>query len=380
MASSQPARSIKFHLFGVLLLALVAVSVGYFHVARKQEVEKVREVRGAIAERGPRIEVVTTQDGPSQRAIKLLGDVRSSATTTLFGKVSGYISRISVDKGDRVEAGQAVAEVASRELDQQYASAAADLANKRRNLTRVRELYEHGNTTEVAKLQAETDATMAENNVAVLATNKGYQIVQAPFSGRVTQRFVDVGAFITAGATTFTSASPIVTISDDTRVKVFLYIQQVDAPFVQVGDKVEVADADNPTRTKLATLTRINGELDARSRTMLAEVHLDNLDGFLVPGSFAQVKLNVPIKSYPQIPVTALLTRGEANYVAVLDKDVVRFKSVKIFSTDGATVAIAEGLQTGQKVAINVSDEITDGSRVQPVEASASLGVAAKAD
>jgi len=380
MASSQPARSIKFHLFGVLLLALVAVSVGYFHVARKQEVEKVREVRGAIAERGPRIEVVTTQDGPSQRAIKLLGDVRSSATTTLFGKVSGYISRISVDKGDRVEAGQAVAEVASRELDQQYASAAADLANKRRNLTRVRELYEHGNTTEVAKLQAETDATMAENNVAVLATNKGYQIVQAPFSGRVTQRFVDVGAFITAGATTFTSASPIVTISDDTRVKVFLYIQQVDAPFVQVGDKVEVADADNPTRTKVATLTRINGELDARSRTMLAEVHLDNLDGFLVPGSFAHVKLNVPIKSYPQIPVTALLTRGEANYVAVLDKDVVRFKSVKIFSTDGATVAIAEGLQTGQKVAINVSDEITDGSRVQPVEASASLGVAAKAD
>jgi membrane fusion protein (multidrug efflux system) len=379
MASSQPARSIKFHLFGVLLLALVAVSVGYFHVARKQEVEKVREVRGAIAERGPRIEVVTTQDGPSQRAIKLLGDVRSSATTTLFGKVSGYISRISVDKGDRVEAGQAVAEVASRELDQQYASAAADLANKRRNLTRVRELYEHGNTTEVAKLQAETDATMAENNVAVLATNKGYQIVQAPFSGRVTQRFVDVGAFITAGATTFTSASPIVTISDDTRVKVFLYIQQVDAPFVQVGDKVEVADADNPTRTKLATLTRINGELDARSRTMLAEVHLDNLDGFLVPGSFAQVKLNVPIKSYPQIPVTALLTRGEANYVAVLDKDVVRFKPVKIVSTDGATVSIAEGLQTGQKVAINVSDEITDGSRVQPVEPSASLGVAAKA-
>lgn len=376
MTSSQPTRSIKFHLFSILILALVAGAVGYFHFARHEEVGRVRELRGAIAERGPRIEVVRTAEGPSQRAIKLLGDVRSSATTTLFGKVSGYVSRISVDKGDRVELGQVIAEVASRELDQQYASAAADLTNKRRNLNRVRELYAHGNTTEVAKLQAETDATMAENNVAVLATNKGYQIVQAPFSGRVTQRFVDVGAFITAGATTFTSASPIVTISDDTRVKVFLYIQQVDAPFVQVGDEVEVADADDPTRTKLATLTRVNGELDARSRTMLAEVHLDNKDSFLVPGSFAQVKLNVPIKSYPQIPVTALLTRGDRNYVAVLDKDVVRFKPVKVVSTDGATVTIGDGLQVGEKVAINVADEITDGSRVQPVETAASVQAA----
>src|SRR5262249_1470613 len=199
-----------------------------------------------------------------------------------------------------------------------------------------------------AKLQAETDATMAENNVAVLATNKGSQIVQAPFSGRVTARFVDVGAFITAGATTFTSASPIVTISDDIRVKIFLYIQQVDAPFVQVGDQVEVADSDNPTRTKLPTLTPLNSELDAPPGALLAEVHLDNTDGFLVPGSFAQVKLNVPIRSNPQVPVTALLTRGDKNYVAVLDKDRVRFKPVKIIATDGATITIGEGLQVGE--------------------------------
>jgi membrane fusion protein (multidrug efflux system) len=200
MESSQRTNAITFHLFGIFILIVLVVAVGYFHFARNQEVARVREARVATAERGPRIEVVTTEEGPSQRAIKLLGDVRSNATTTLFGKVSGYISAISVDKGDRVEAGQIVAEVTSRELDQQYASAAADLVNKRRNLVRARELFERGNTTEVAKLQAETDTTMAENNVAVLATMKGYQIVQAPFPGRVTARFVDPGAFITSGS------------------------------------------------------------------------------------------------------------------------------------------------------------------------------------
>src|SRR5205823_115504 len=152
------------------------------------------------------------------------------------------------------------------------------------------------------------------------------QTVQAPFSGRVTARFVDVGAFITSGANTFTSASPILTISDDARVKVFLYIQQVDAPFVQIGHTVEVADAENPARIRSGSVTRMNGELDAKSRTMLAEVNLDNADGFLVPGSFAYVTLHVPVKPYPQIPVTALITRGDTSFVAVLNNDVVRFK------------------------------------------------------
>jgi hypothetical protein len=130
----------------------------------------------------------------------------------------------------------------------------------------------------------------------------------------------------------------------------------------------------------MATLTRINGELDVKSRTMLAEVHLGNSDGFLVPGGFAYVTLHVPIKQYPQIPVTALITRGDTSFVAVLSDDVVRLKPVKVASTDGATVSIAEGLQTGEKVAINVPDEVTDGSRVQPVFDSASVRNAARPD
>jgi RND family efflux transporter MFP subunit len=377
MADKEHKRSIKFYVLSVLALLGVSAAVAYFHVARYKEVELVREERIAIADRGPRIEVVTAETGPSVRVIKLLGDVRAGATTTLYGKVSGYIRAMPVDKGDRVEAGQIVAEIAAAELDQQFASAAADLANKRRNLARIRDLYRQGNTTEVAKFQAETDATMAENLVASLETMKGYQVLRAPYSGGVTQRFVDVGAFITPGATTFASATPILTISDDTRVKVYLYIQQVDAPFVRIGDIVQVADADNPERKRTATLTRMNGELDAKSRTMLAEISLDNAKGFLVPGSFAQVTLEVPMKSYPQIPVTALLTRGNENVVAVLDDLVVRFRPVKVVSTDGATVSIAEGIEAGERVAINVPDEVTNGSRVQPVFTSPTLRSAA---
>jgi len=369
MASSQPARSPRFYVLSVVSLMLAGAAAFYFHYARNHDIATVREVRAAVADRGPRIEVVTTSAGPELRTIKLLGDVRSGATTTLYSKVAGYLKTMHVDKGDKVEAGQIVAEIESPELDQQYAAASADLANKQRNLARIRGLYEKGNSTQVAMYQAETEATVAENNVAVLATTRGYQIVRAPFAGRVTSRYADPGALIGNAQTNYVSAQPMITISDDSKVRVYAYLQQADVPFVSVGDLAEVSDASNPERRRKAAITRMTGELDAKTRTMLIEVHLDNQDNFLVPGSFAYLTLQVKVQSYPQIPVTALLNRANQNIVAVLDNDVVRFRTVKVASTDGAVVSLLEGLKPGDKIAINVPDEVTNGSRVQPIEA-----------
>jgi RND family efflux transporter MFP subunit len=371
MASSKAARSARFYFFCIASLAATGAAVVYFHYVRNQDIATVREVRAAVAERGPRIEVVTTAAGPEVRTIKLLGDVRSGASTTLYSKVAGYLKTMYVDKGDKVEAGQIVAEIESPELEQQYAAASADLANKLRNMARIRGLYEKGNATQVAMYNAETEATMAENNVAVLATNKGYQIVRAPYAGRVTARFADPGALIGNAQTNYVSAQPMLTISDDSKVRVYAYLQQADVPFVNVGDPAEVSDATNPERKKMAAITRMTGELDSKTRTMLVEVHLDNSDNFIVPGSFAYLTLQVKIQSYPQIPVTALLTRGNQSVVAVLENDVVRFRPVKVASTDGAVVSLTDGLKPGDKIAINVPDEVTNGSRIQAVEARA---------
>jgi RND family efflux transporter MFP subunit len=371
MASPKKGGSSKFYAFAVVAICGAAAAVAYFHFARNSEITTVREARALVAERGPRIEVVTTTAGPTTRIVKLLGDVRAGASTTLYSKVAGYLKVMHVDKGDKVEAGQVLAEIESPELDQQYAGASADLANKRRNLDRLKGLYEKGNATQVAMLQAETDALIAENAVAVLATNKAYQIIRSPFAGRVTARYADPGALIGNAQTNYVSAQPMLTVSDDSKIRVYAYLQQSDVPYVGVGDAAEVSDATNPERKKAAAVTRMTGELDAKTRTMLIEVHVDNQDSFFVPGSFAYVTLNVKVQSYPQVPVTALLTRANESVVAVLDKDVVRFRPVKVAMTDGATISVAEGLKPGEKIAINVPDEVTNGSRIQPIEVTA---------
>jgi RND family efflux transporter MFP subunit len=219
----------------------------------------------------------------------------------------------------------------------------------------------------VALYQAETDVTVAENNVGVLATSVSYKTVRAPFPGRVTARFVDPGALVTNAQANITSAMPMLTLSDDSRIRVFTYVQQMDVPFVKVGNRAVVSDAANPERNRVGTVTRMTGELEPRTRTMLIEIHLDNADEFFTPGSFAYVTLHVPINSFIQVPVGALITRGEDNVVGVLENDVVRFRTVSVASTDGAIVSLTDGLKAGERVVINLPNEVTNGSRVQPV-------------
>lgn len=373
MAEDQPApaagagRAIRFYLFGLVVIIGAVVAVGYFHFSRNHTVAVAREARGIAVDRGPRVEVVAAAQGPTERTITMLADVRANATAILYAKVSGYVKSVHADRGDRVQAGQVLAVLESPEIDQQYTAASTDLEHKRRNLARSQDLFAKGNTTQVAMLQFETDARVAEANVKGLETMKGYQTIRAPFAGRITARFVDPGALITNAQTNMVSALPIMTISDDSRLRVYCYVQQQDVPFINVGDVAEVIDSSNPERRMKAKVSRMTGELETRTRTMQIEINIDNTEGFLVAGSFATVRLHIPIQSYPQIPVSGLLVRGNDNFVAMVENDTLRYKPIRVATTDGNTVTVAEGLQKGDRIAVNLPDELTDGSKVQPI-------------
>ncbi len=355
---------------GALLVAMVAVV--YFSYVQNNRLAEARESRLAELERGPRVPVVAVGETPRQREITLLGDARPYQSATLYAKVSGYLKAVHVDKGDKVDAGQVLAEIESAETDSQYARALADLDNKRRLAARAKELLSRGNMSTQQAEQTQTDARMAEANVAQLATLKSYETLRAPFAGTVTARYADPGALVQNAENNQTSSQPVVTVTDASRLRVGVYLEQRDVPLVHVGDAAEVVDAANPERRVAAKVSRTAGELDQRTRTLLVEVDVDNSRDFLVAGSFVYVTLRVSVPSYPQIPVGALVMRGAEPYVAVVGEDGrVKFRAVKLGPTDGSLVAVTEGLQPGELVARDVPDEVTDGSRIQPVKTAA---------
>jgi membrane fusion protein (multidrug efflux system) len=351
------------------VLALAAgCAVVYLWHRNDVALSAAREAHAAVVERGPRVQVVVAAQGPNRRDIVLLGDVKANATAVIYGKVSGYLKSIHVDRGDRVEAGQIVAEIDSAETDSQYVSAVADLENKKRVAARDREMLARGNVAVQAKEQSETNLRMAEANVRQLATMKSYEILKAPFSGTVTARFADPGALIQNAATNQVSSLPVMTISDLSRLRVGAYVEQRDVPFVAVGQEADVTDASRLDRRVAAKISRTSGALDPRTRTLYIEIDLDNSASFLVAGSFANVALHVPIESYPQVPTNALVMRGDRSFVAtVTPAGEVKFRRVRVAGTNGTAIDIAEGIAVGDRVAVNLPGDVTDGSRIQPI-------------
>jgi membrane fusion protein (multidrug efflux system) len=356
------------YLIGVLVIGGAALGAWRMWYDKGAALSASRQALAEGVARGPVVQVVQVTEGPKERLIQLLGDTRPYQTATLYSKVSGYVTSITVDRGDRVKAGDLLATVASVETDQQYESSLRDLENKKRNWDRAKDLVAHGWTSHQAADQAETNFSMATATVAQNATLKSYEQIRAAFDGVVTARFADVGVLVQNSTTNKTSNQPVLTIADDSRLRVDVFVEQRDVPFVHVGDVADVTDGANAGRKMTARIARTSNELDPRTRTLFVELDVDNADHFLVPGSFAYVTLHIPVQSYPEIPVAGLIVRGTRTMIAGLDSDqTVHLRPVTVANTDGIHASLAQGATIGQRVAINLPDEVSDGGRVQPV-------------
>ncbi|WP_168206058.1 efflux RND transporter periplasmic adaptor subunit [Geobacter sp. FeAm09] len=364
------SRSRLFLAGGLLVLlavALVALLLG----SRHSQVRGELQARQAALTAGPRVPVAIAGRSTAQRNVVLSGEARPFAEVTLYAKVSGYLREIHVDKGDRVNRGQLLAQLESPELDRQYDAAAADARTKRLFADRERLLIKDGVVARQDYDNAEAAAQSAEATAAGLKSQKGYEALRAPFSGTVTARFADPGALLQSAAANQTAAQPVVTISQTDRLRVYVYLDQRNAAVVRKGDRAVIADATRPEVKLSASVTRISGALDLKSRTLLVELDLDNRTGAIPAGGFVQVNLTLTAPSQVQVPAEALLVKGERSYVAVVDNDNrVRFREVAVADSDGTMVRSSTGLREGERVVLNPGSGMSEGQLVQPAEAS----------
>ncbi len=357
---------------GVIALLVAAMVVAGVLASHYLHLSAARAELARATSKGPEVQVVRATASGGMRDITVLANVVPYQSATLYAKVSGYLGKVLVDKGDVVKPGQLLATIESQETDAQYASAAANLANKREIARRYDQLARQNAIAEQQKDQADADARIAEAALNQEATLKSYERLTAPFAGRVTARYADPGALVQNAQTGQSAALPVVTVEDDSKLRIDAFVQQQDAPFVHAGDKVEIVDAANPGRKIGATLSRVSGALDPRTRTMLVEALLDNPKNMLLGGSFTYMTLHVAEPSATEIPVGALITRGADQFIAVVDKDSrLHFVKVRIAATDGDTLTLADGLKPGTEIAVDLPDDATDGALVQPISAAA---------
>jgi membrane fusion protein, multidrug efflux system len=350
---------------GVILLLLIGTAVVLLFFKQQMGIAAEREVREAKVLAGPLVKIIKPTLSKGGREFTLIGEVRPFQSVTLYAKTSGYMENILVDKGDKVKEGQLIATIIAPEVDQDYNSAVADLDNKKRILKRDQSLLEKNYISSQEKEQSETAVRVAEARLRTIKAQQSYRKLVAPFTGTVTARYADAGALLQNATNASSGALPVVMISQLDRVRIYVYVEQKDASYVKVGYPVEIAFFEGSSEKISATVTRISGELDAKTKMMLTEVDLDNSDGKVIPGSFVQIKIQAPGAPKLQIPREAMIIRDGKYFVAVVTASgSIHFQSIKIGENTGDKITVVEGVTENDTIGLNIGDSLEEGQKV----------------
>lgn len=309
------------------------------------------------------VRVARVVKSPKQVKYVVNGETRAAATVTLYSKASGYVRDIQVDRGSRVKKGEILARIDSPETDKAYKAAISDFNFKKSTYLKTKELGKRKLESAINIEGALADFEGAQARMEAVKVLRDNQTLRAPFDGVVSERFVDPGALIqTAGA------QPIVTVSRLDLLKVVAYIDQRLAPHVHIGTAVSIKFLAQPGLEMTSTVSRVSGELDYMSKSLVAEIDIANKDERLLGGGFAQVTVNVDLPQSLSIPSEALIASGESPKVALVDADNrINIRNVKVIENDGRFVSIGQGVQEGDRVLVYQGNSVSEGQSVSVV-------------
>jgi RND family efflux transporter MFP subunit len=368
MEKSKQRNKKKLSLGIFLSLVIAAGLIVLLSLHRRSAEHDQASKRAAHSQAGQRVATVTVKKSENRRSILLIGETRPYFSVTLYARVSGYMDRLDADIGDVVKQGQLLAHVESPEQEQAYNSAKANAFNLRRVANRLVTLRKRQLVSQQQMEQAVSNAEVAEAELRTQAVIRDYQNIVAPFDGIISNRYVDPGSLLQNASSTQSASQPLFVLSQTDRLRVFVYVDQKDAPFVHVGDPVEIIVPNQAGESTQAKVAMIAGELDPKTRTLLTELILENInpEKKIVAGSFVQVQMTITTPPYFQLPVQALVMRNNEAFVPVVESDgKLKYTKIDLAKNDGENILIRSGVELNEKVAINVGDSLSQGQKVQ---------------
>jgi membrane fusion protein (multidrug efflux system) len=223
----------------------------------------------------------------------LPGEVLAYQSAVLTAKVAGYLKNIPVDKGDKVKAGDLIADIEVPELlaDRVQYRAQVDVAQREFDRMQQASKTAPDLVTPDALDNARGRLEVAQAQLDRVSALLGYARITAPFSGTITARYVDPGAFIPVPSQSSQQGAGIVTLMDFSRVRIQMGVPEGDAYRIRPGCPVAFTAVAAPGKRFTATITRISYALDRSVRTMLAEVDMENPGSVLQPGMYLTVEV-----------------------------------------------------------------------------------------
>jgi RND family efflux transporter MFP subunit len=168
---------------------------------------------------------------------------------------------------------------------------------------------------------------------------------------------------VTAGTAGQTSLFSVV---QQNRLRVQVSVPQAQAAQIRLGQTATVVVPERPGQSFAGVVKRTAASVDSRSRTLNVEIELPNEDHTLLPGAYAEVKLEASgAENNLRVPASTLLLKSSGTFVAAVDRDsLVRVIPVQLGRDHGASVEVASGLRGDESLVVNPTDELSNGERV----------------
>ena len=310
-------------------------------------------------------------------------EFRPYVEAELNAKVSGYVSQMNVDFGDKVKAGELLATLEVPELQDELDSARAAEQKAEADYTNANLIYtrllavnkDHPNL--VAQQDLDTAQANDSSTAAAIAAAKAevekyrtlvsYTQITAPFDGVVTHRYADPGALIQAGTSSDKQALPLVRVSDNYRLRLDFPVDVDYVKDVQPGDPVEVCVESLDGKPFTGSITRFTRDVDDNTRKMTTEIEVANPDLTLVPGMYATVILKVEKHSNALAVPTAAVAGGKTPTVYVVNHDnKIEERAIKLGMETPDKYEVLSGLHEGELVVIGNPSGFQAGQKVEP--------------
>jgi RND family efflux transporter MFP subunit len=366
----------RMRLAGIVAGAVVVLVVVTGIVLRATGDAKLRDWTEAQAV--PTVAVALPGTKALDAYLDLPGRLEAYSRAPIYARVSGYLKNWYADIGAKVKTGQLLGEIEAPDLDQQLLQARADLMNaqaaaklsgatlsRRKTLLAANFVSQQEIDERSADLASKEASVKSQSaNVERLEALASYKSVTSPFDGIVTERNTDVGALINGGTG---SGAAMFVISDASKLRLYVNVPQSYLPAIKIGSKANVSVPEYAGRAFPATVEASAQSVDVASGTTRMQLVMDNSDGALRPGAYANVRITLTSDVQPlSIPASALIFNNSGLRVATVDADnKVRFKTVTIARDLGKEIEIATGLSPRDRIIVTPLDGIVDGDRVR---------------
>jgi RND family efflux transporter MFP subunit len=286
-------------------------------------------------------------------------------------KLLGRINEVFVREGDRVEKGQLLATLESRDLEAAVAQARASVTMAEANLDnaeaqhqRMIDLHEQKSVTDknledatAGFRVARASLEVARANLAAAEVMISYAEVHTPVSGWVISKLVEIGDMSAPGA-------PMFVIEDLSRIKVTVTVPEAEVTSLEVGSFAEVF-IDVLGDDVAAKIDRVMPAGDRATRTFAVQLLLDNPDGAIKSGMFARVGFSHGTRLALVVPETSIVRRGQLEGVLVVGSEgVAHLRWVKLGRHFGTDVEVLSGLAAGDRYLISPPSTVGDGAPV----------------